>query len=541
MTVAAPVEIEPAIMRGRPAPVEDHADDLDAGTRTESDLSTHSFGSSVGKAFRTVGAALADWGGRLAEGIDYFLDVPKQVFGLAKHIPLPGSEIVGNTVGMIASAMCHFMVHTPTFGALKWLKYLRRASAVSGAVNDAVGADSDVGSITVKSFLSSVSDEKLRADLEEYFTLSRSLGTIAADKNLSEAEKSDRTENVNKSLARLELLLSRRAELNELKQLAGLRDDLQKASEAQLTQLAETMADKMIKMVEGRYKDKLGMLGSKIEGDWTSLAADGERGRPLLVRRIKERLLDAYLVEREGESAKPQVDLIKKELGETFKSSSGLREAVFYTVLPIILYGPQVLNIDVGKAIHDLGQNVTEWLGNIAPHLVPQFVKDALAFAAEAAKQVWDFVWYIGGGWLALKGIQAGKALFGGGGGDAHPVDGTHVDTTHVDSSARIDGSADARPADTSHLHTDSARTADGSGLLDSVRAQADTTADTSARMQPGHADTTGAARSPIDPGARGVDPAHAPRPHADVRTGDLQGRPVDPAVRVETIRVNPR
>lgn len=482
---------------------------------------------------QSIGFSTLDVAGRVAEGIDNTLKLPDVVGRLSKYIPVPGAEIVGTTVGSIFSLAFRGVTHTLTLGSLKWLQAFRRYTAVNSVLNDTLAPDADISSATVKGYLSGVKDPTVRKDLGQYFKLSKQLAGINESKELTPEQKETESKIVRAELARYELRLSRRAELTDLKRIAGFEKTAQISSEAELSYQAERMADTMIARMETFYKDKGVGAGFKVGGEWAQLAAKGESGRIELVQKIKGRLLDTYLAERNGENVQEKLGQIRTDLTDAFMARSTMREAVFYTVLGALTYTGTL------PAVIDGTIKTVGWVGhqavNVASAVLPEWVTQGIANAFFYAKVAT-------GGVLSWLGLKTGLDIHNAFGGHRHEPASTPHDV-RADAAHHTDVRGDVRGADATVKVDSAPHAADGSGVLEAMKARlADASSGTS-HVQTHTAEVTSQVlRAPVDVAARpdiGHIQAHVP--HADVRSGVMEGHVVDPVVKVELSKVNPR
>ena len=385
--------------------------------------------------------AAIDWSGRAADGVDQLLQIPKTIGDAVGSLNIPGVSWVSSTVGSIFAGSASVLVQGSTFGAAKWLQGLRRWNAVEGGVRESSGNTEDISSLTARSYLSLISDPQLKGDLTTYFTTHTALKAIQRDGiTAGEAPSAQETE-LRTKLAALEVTLARRSELLELQRLAGITQQSAIDAHAHMERLADQMASKMITKVERYYKDRLGAVGSDVEGSWVSLAARGENGREELRSRIRDRLVSAYEAEDRGESATTTMADIEADLSESFLVKSSLREAGFYAVLGTLMHTgllSTVLNYSAqhaGEAASWLGETAQSVWTAIAPTWLQEQVAQGLLYAKIAFGGVAGLLTF-----KAAATINAATKALGlnwAGDGNTAPV---HHTTTDV--------KADASPSD---------------------------------------------------------------------------------------------
>jgi hypothetical protein len=490
----------------------------------------------VGSAVRSVSLGGLDLTGRIAEGIDFALDIPRQIGGLAAYIPVPAAKEVGYSVGALFSGVFSALFHGGSVGTFKWLQYARRQGAVDGAMAELVTPDEQVSSASVKSFLALVKDTSIRNDLTSYVGLVEKLADISTSKKISEIERTQESAVLNTELAALEVRLARNAELNELKKLLHAPNEASLASEVELHYLATRMADTMIQRTEDFYKNNSGLVAFKVSGDWSDLAAQGDAGREALVTKIERKLLDTYLAERNGAQIENNLADIRTDVSTAFKTQSAFREAVMYTTLGVLSY-TGLLSTVVTGTIDGLGQ-VTNLLGGVLAKIAPAWVNDLFANALFYAQGTAATVL----GYFGIKSAVQLKGFFGNhtDGSSVKGID-AHQSTTDVKASdfasARDTVRVDAAP------HADTTVHSDGAGAFEALKAQLDAvSARTDAVASGLHQAGTGA-HGAAEVAARIPATVSAPHtvPHMDLRTTVQEGIRVDPSVRVEAVKVTPR
>jgi hypothetical protein len=402
--------------------------------------------------------AIADTAGRMADVFDTAVTLPKLIGDSVGSLNIPGVSWAAATVGSIFAGSLSVFAHGLSLGTGKWLQGIRRWAGVHNGISDTLGDANEVASITAQSFLSNVKDPSVRNDLKEYFSHHSSLQAINLDSSITDKERTSKQDDHKRRLVQLELKLARRAELDEFKALVNADDDPSPVAHKKLEDLAESMASKLIARVEGSHKERLGILGSTMEGSWLALAAKGESGREELRVRIKERLITAYEAEQRGESGRTAMSEARQSLMEAFGAKSAFREAGFYLVLGTLIHTGALSgfislvsdNSDkIGGALWAGGSYLWD---NFAPEAVKQVVNQGLLYAKLAFGGVAGIYAYKGASFV--YGIGKGAYDMFGPHTAAHSSPNsmtTHTDTTHIDTTS---SPSDIRVADPTHVDT---------------------------------------------------------------------------------------
>jgi hypothetical protein len=472
--------------------------------------------------------ALADTAGRIADVFDSAITLPKLVGDTIGTLNIPMVSWAASTVGSILAGSLGCFAHGLTFGAGKWLQGVRRWTGVHNGVNDAFGNTEEIASITAKSFLSGVKDPSVANDLKEYFTLHTNLQSVSFDTTLTDEQRTDRQVGLKRQLVQLELKLSRRAELNEFKALINADDDPAPVAHKKLEELADTMASKLIARVEDSHKERLGFLGSKMEGSWMALAAQGESGREVLRQRIKDRLITAYEAEQRNESGRTAMAEARQSLMESFGAKSAFREGGFYLVLGVLIHTGALSGFISTVAEHSdkIGNAITQgglylW-NNFVPEAIRETVNQGLLYAK------WAF-----GGVAALYAGKGVSFVYGIGKG-AYEMFGPHTDTAHTTTAS---SPSDVKVADPTHIDT-ATHSAVGTPKIDPLQSHLDalrTDALASPTTAPHAADISSALKSNIEVGNPGA-------PHVDTATlrttAELKVAP--DSIRADGVRLHP-
>lgn len=447
----------------------------------------------------TTLTALADSAGRVADLFDNVVTLPKFIGDTIGTLNIPVVSWGASTVGSIlAGSLCVF-AHGLTFGAGKWIQGVRRWTGVHNGINDAFGNTEDVASITAKSFLSNVKDPAVFKDLKEYFTLHSNLQSVNLDPSLSDEERSSKQSDYKRQLIQLELKLSRKAELNEFKALISADDDPAPVAHKKLEELADTMASKLIARVEDSHKERLGALGSKMEGSWIALAAQGESGREILRQKIKDRLITAYEAEQRNESGRAAMTEARQALMESFGARSAFREGGFYLVLGVLLHTGALSSFISTVADHSdrIGNALAQGGSFIWNNFVPEAIREVVNQGILYTKLAF-------GGVVGLYAAKGVSMVYGLGKG-AYDMFGPHTAPHSVPSSPH--GVGDSIHADTTHIDSAS-HSAATSTKIDPLQAHLDALkADALASPSSGiHAtDTSSALRASVDISSQGT------------------------------------
>ena len=400
----------------------------------------------------TTLTGLADTAGRMADIFDNAVTLPKLFGDAIGSLNIPFVSWGASTVGSIFAGSLSVFAHGLTFGAGKWLQGIRRWTGVHNGINDAFGNTDEVASITAKSFLSNVKDPTVYKDLTEYFSVHTHLQSVNLETSLTDSERSHKQGELKRQLIQLELKLSRRAELNEFKELINADDDPARAAHEKLEMLADSMASKLITRVEESHKERLGVLGSKMEGSWIALAAQGESGREALRQKIKDRLITAYEAEQRNESGRAAMTDARQLLMESFGAKAAFREGGFYLVLGALLHTGALSSFI--STVADHSDRIGEALAQGGSYIWNNYVPDAIR---EVVNQGILYTKLAFGGVVGLYAAKGVSFVYGIGKG-AYDMFGPHTAPnsvpstthTHADSvrsdAARIDSGAPSLP-----------------------------------------------------------------------------------------------
>jgi hypothetical protein len=413
----------------------------------------------------TTLTALADTAGRMADVFDSVITLPKFLGDTIGTFNIPVVSWGASTVGSILAGSLSCFAHGLTFGAGKWLQGVRRWTGVHNGINDAFGDTAEIASITAKSFLSDVKDHSVRNDLKEYFTLHTNLQSVNLDTNLTDVERTNKQDEVKRRLVQLELKLSRRAELNEFKELINADDDPGLVAHKKLEDLADSMASKLIARVEDSHKERLGVLGSKMEGSWVTLAAQGESGREVLRQKIKERLITAYEAEQRNESGRAAMAEARQALMESFGAKSAFREGGFYLELGVLLNTGALSGFisTVADNSDKIGNALAQGGGYIWNNFVPEAIREVVNQGLLYTKLVF-------GGVVGIYAAKGVSFVYGIGKG-AYEMFGPHTDAVHSNSAP---SPSDIKVPDSTHIDS-ATHSAVGTPKIDPLQSHLDT------------------------------------------------------------------